>query len=217
MLSLAVTAGLVLLLVTPAVVVALVLEPYWQRAFRTPARQAELDRDETETWGSSNPVFVLMVLVFLGLPALFVIDGLVVRIDLLYNPRLSVFFPFDTYVQLAGVVLATLGLAILTVTARVLAEHVFSRAADEREMLTTGIYAVVRHPYYLGFILFATGLVCLTLNYLAIVLLFPALFETDGRFVTRVVADEERELVDRFGPEYEEYRQRTGRFVPKLR
>lgn len=217
MLPMTITAGLVLLLVTPAVVVALVLEPYWQRKFRTPAREAELDRDETESWGSSNPVFIVMVIVFLGLPALFVVDGLVVRIGLLYNPRLSVFFPLDTYVQIVGVGLATLGLAILTVTARVLAEHVFSKAADEREMLTTGIYAYVRHPYYLGFVLFTTGLVCLTLNYLAMVLLVPALFETDGRFITRVVADEERELVERFGRVAEEYRARTGRFLPKLR
>lgn len=217
MLPITITAGLLFLLVVPAAILALVLEPYWQRRFRTAARQRELDAGEVESWGSADAGWIFLVFIVLGIPVLLVMDGLVVRIGLLYRPQLSFFFPFDTQLQLAGAVLAAVGLTVLAVTTRMLAEHVFAKAINEREMLTTGIYAYVRHPYYLGFFLFTVGLLWLTLNILMVVLVVPTLFEADGRFITRVVADEERELVQRYGPAYEKYMARTGRFLPKFR
>ncbi len=79
-------------------------------------------------------------------------------------------------------------------------------------LLTEGIYARVRHPRYLqmslglmAFVLFANYLAAWILFVLFVAALFP---------LTWI---EERELRERFGREYEAYRARTPRFIPKLR
>lgn len=86
-----------------------------------------------------------------------------------------------------------------------------SRGEEERgTLLREGIYGVIRHPRYVEALL---G-VCtygLFVNYVGIYVLvalsFPMLF--------LVVLIEERELLDRFGAEYEAYRREVPRFVPR--
>lgn len=80
---------------------------------------------------------------------------------------------------------------------------------DGPKLLTEGIYARVRHPRYVEVIV---GVLAYALfaNHLAIYLLWlvtiPALYA--------IVVLEERELLERFGEEYEAYRERVPRFVP---
>jgi protein-S-isoprenylcysteine O-methyltransferase Ste14 len=85
--------------------------------------------------------------------------------------------------------------------------------SDKREsrLLTEGIYARVRHPRYvglsleiLGFALFANYLA----SYFVTALTLPVLY--------LIVVLEERELLERFGAEYEEYMRRVPRFLPRL-
>lgn len=75
------------------------------------------------------------------------------------------------------------------------------------KLITTGIYARMRHPRYLEVMLF-TAAYAFFANYVgvyvAMVLSVPALYV--------VVVLEERELSDRFGLEYEEYCRRVPRF-----
>lgn len=217
MLPVSMVAGLVLFLLAPLAVLALVLDPYWQREFRTPARKRELEAGGKTSFEPSDIGSVVEVGVTLGVPALLVVDGLFVRIGLLYHPRLTLFFPFDSWVQVAGAVVAAVGVAVIYVAIRILDERVFARAEHERELVTTGLYAHVRHPFYLGLFLFAVGILCLTLNALVALLVGLSLIELNGRFITQVVADEEQELLERFGGDYEEYMERTGRFLPKFR
>lgn len=217
MLPITTAAWLLLLLWAAAVPLALVLERYWARKFRTPARKRERVAEKVTSRNPAELVWVVTGLgILLGLPAMLIVDGLVLRIGLLYHLQLSFFTPFDTQLQLLGAVLAAVGIVILFVAGRTLAEHVFGKATDERELVTTGLHAHVRHPFYLGIILIPVGLILLTLNYLASLLLIPAWFERDGRFLTQVVAEEERDLAERFGAEYEAYREQTGRFFPKF-
>ena len=79
-------------------------------------------------------------------------------------------------------------------------------------MLKEGIYASVRHPRYAAVIVGVAG-VALFVNYLGIyvftVLAVPALW--------LVVILEERELAERFGREYEQYRSEVPMFIPRLR
>jgi protein-S-isoprenylcysteine O-methyltransferase Ste14 len=81
-----------------------------------------------------------------------------------------------------------------------------------QRLLQQGIYARVRHPRYLGSIL---GLLALTFfsNHLGLYLLCPAFVLG----IYGVTALEERELVQRFGDEYEAYRSRVPRLLPRLR
>ncbi len=78
-------------------------------------------------------------------------------------------------------------------------------------LLTTGVYAVIRHPRYvqlflglLGSALIANYLVL----YLAVALWLPGIYV--------IVRLEEEELRDRFGPAYDEYRRRVPRFLPRI-
>jgi protein-S-isoprenylcysteine O-methyltransferase Ste14 len=81
--------------------------------------------------------------------------------------------------------------------------------ADDR-LLTEGIYARIRHPRYvqLWLALLAWALFA---NYLAAYAVALAALP----LLRLVVALEERELRQRFGSEYEAYRRRVPRFIPR--
>ena len=82
--------------------------------------------------------------------------------------------------------------------------------SDGGRLLTEGVYARVRHPRYVAVLL---GLISVALfsNYLALYLLLP--IGAAGLYL--IVRLEERELVERFGDEYETYRDRVPMFVPR--
>ncbi len=212
--------GIILLLWT-------VVGPYLEKKHMTEAMKAELaapraEKGQRHVWEIIAPIFII------GVPALFIVDGLVFRIGLLYSPYLSFFNPFDTYVQAAGAVLASIGLVIMVVVGKTLILEVFSRAPEERKMISTGIYAYVRHPFYLSFILIPIGMFLITLNVVGLLLLPPLLFFTNsdlevcGRkgkmtFIFKAMECEEMAMIQRFGKEYEKYMGRTGRLLPRIR
>jgi protein-S-isoprenylcysteine O-methyltransferase Ste14 len=78
-------------------------------------------------------------------------------------------------------------------------------------LVTTGPYRYVRHPFYLSFALAVVGGSLAMANWF--ILLAGAL--PLGFLVARTRI-EEAKLAERFGAEYEEYRRRVGRFVPRL-
>lgn len=229
MLPLKLATALLLLLVGGGMLLWAGAGPRWERKFRTEARRREIEAERGKrrlrtpgsvAWGLASRV------ISVGLPALFVIDGLVFRVGVLYAPQFTFFNPFDTPIQIAGFVLAAVGLGIVAIAGRTLAEQVFAKAREERRMITTGIYAHVRHPLYLSFVLIPLGVVLLTLNYFALLLPLAFWFFTDadleacGRrgkltFLTTAIECEEEGLRRRFGDEYEQYAQRTGKLFPK--
>ena len=79
------------------------------------------------------------------------------------------------------------------------------------ELVTTGLYGLVRHPIYALSILLMTCTVVVvpTLPVAAMAVVHIGLMLTKAR-------NEERFLVGRHGPAYQQYMQRTGRFVPRL-
>jgi protein-S-isoprenylcysteine O-methyltransferase Ste14 len=86
-------------------------------------------------------------------------------------------------------------------------------APDKRpqQLITTGIYATIRHPRYVQICLGFLGS-ALIANYLALYLIVTLWLP--GIYV--IVLLEEKELRDRFGPAYDDYCRRVPRFVPKL-
>jgi len=112
---------------------------------------------------------------------------------------------------------AAAGLVILFWVGRILAVNVYRKATEERELLQSGIYAYIRHPFYLHFLLLPTGLLLLTLNPFMLVVLL-AYLTLDGPVLPSTwMRDEERELAGRHGPTYDAYHERTGRWLPRLR
>jgi protein-S-isoprenylcysteine O-methyltransferase Ste14 len=85
-------------------------------------------------------------------------------------------------------------------------------AHKEGALATTGPYARVRHPQYLGFILIMVGFL-LQWPTFATLAMFPILLLVYRRLATR----EERDVRAEFGGAYDAYALATPRFVPRLR
>lgn len=81
---------------------------------------------------------------------------------------------------------------------------------DAGTLLTEGPYARVRHPRYLEVLVGMTGY-ALVANYAGVYLLTLLC----AAALHGVVLLEERELLDRFGAAYEEYRARVPRYLPR--
>lgn len=79
-------------------------------------------------------------------------------------------------------------------------------------LVTTGPYAIVRHPIYLGVFVLLAALALLAANFL---ILLPTVALLTLLYVQ--LPDEESMLIDRFGDQYREYMKRTPRFVPSLK
>jgi protein-S-isoprenylcysteine O-methyltransferase Ste14 len=136
---------------------------------------------------------------------------------LVRRPILAV--EFGTSVPLSALGVALLVVATLLrariqrrVGARILSG--LPELAPERyptTLVTEGIYARIRHPRYVQFMIAFLGWALLA-NYLCLYVLWlvwiPAIY--------LIVLLEERELRDRFGSEYEAYGRRVPRFVPRL-
>src|SRR5208283_5311646 len=78
-------------------------------------------------------------------------------------------------------------------------------------LITTGVYAIIRHPRYVQLFLGLLGS-ALIANYL--VLYLAAALWLPGIYV--IVRLEEKELRDRFGPAYDEYSRRVPRFLLRI-
>lgn len=87
-----------------------------------------------------------------------------------------------------------------------------SRAAYPGRLLQDGIYARIRHPRYLGVLLGTTGM-ALVANHLGVYVVVGVCVAG----LWPLIAIEERELLDRFGPAYADYRSRVPALVPRRR
>ncbi len=81
---------------------------------------------------------------------------------------------------------------------------------EEHALVSTGPYALVRHPMYTSFLLMAVGQALLLPNWFAgpVGLVGFAIL-----FFLRV-DKEERMMMDNFGPQYSAYMERTKRLIP---
>jgi protein-S-isoprenylcysteine O-methyltransferase Ste14 len=89
--------------------------------------------------------------------------------------------------------------------------NVLYRAQLEHRLATAGIYARMRHPQYVGFVLIMFGFLLQWPTILTLVM-FPILVGMYGYLATR----EEADMLREFGSEYERYAARTPRFFPSL-
>jgi methanethiol S-methyltransferase len=79
------------------------------------------------------------------------------------------------------------------------------------KLATTGPYAYVRHPQYVGFVLIMFGFL-LQWPTLLTLAMFPVLVW----MYARLARSEEREVIEEFGDAYRRYSDRVPAFVPRL-
>lgn len=82
----------------------------------------------------------------------------------------------------------------------------------DHRLVQDGPYRRVRHPMYPGFVTMTLGMLLLSANWLIGV---PPLLGVVYVMTVRTPR-EEAMLLERFGEEYRRYRERTGRFLPRL-
>ncbi len=111
-------------------------------------------------------------------------------------------------------------LVIFAVVLSILARHElgsnWTHAADyqikrRHALITTGIYAYIRHPIYLGFICMVLGVQLIVGSYLVLLFILTLPF-----FAFRQAIQEERLLLEHFGDEYVAYQKKTSLFLPYL-
>lgn len=83
---------------------------------------------------------------------------------------------------------------------------------EEHELITRGIYRVIRHPMYASQWLWVIAQPLLLQNWIAG---FLNLLVFIAFYFLRVKAEEQM-MLDSFGAQYQDYMKRTGRVLPKL-
>jgi protein-S-isoprenylcysteine O-methyltransferase Ste14 len=137
-------------------------------------------------------------------------------------PLLYVFTPLLAFANYAS----PLWIGVTGVVVLVLGDWVFWRAhkdlggnwsptleiRQEHTLVTRGLYQRIRHPMYLSIWLLVIAQAMILPNYLAG---FSGLLPFGLLYFHRV-GKEEQMMLEEFGSEYEQYRQRSGRLLPKL-
>jgi protein-S-isoprenylcysteine O-methyltransferase Ste14 len=114
-------------------------------------------------------------------------------------------------VRWIGVALGAIGGTLRTLPVFVLGRRFSGLVAIQKEhrLVTTGIYATIRHPSYLGLLMTTVGWVLVFRS--GVGLIIAALFVP---IILGRIRAEERLLASQFGAEYEAYRARTSRLIP---
>lgn len=123
-------------------------------------------------------------------------------------------YPLRPAALVAGIVLLLLGLWLLYRSHADLGSN-WSVTLEVREghrLITGGVYRHVRHPMYLALLAYGLGQALALPNWVA----GPAYLAGVLCLVTFRIGPEERMMTEAFGTDYEGYRGRTGRLLPRL-
>ncbi|MBI3859057.1 MAG: isoprenylcysteine carboxylmethyltransferase family protein [Thaumarchaeota archaeon] len=145
------------------------------------------------------------------LPMLLGFDGILKSPQIFYAPFLT--FPtfHDEYLQSIGAIALLMASLIMLWASSFLARYVYGMSPDQRPLIRSGPYRYVRHPVYLSFTLFGIGTFLLSLNFLMLITFSYMVF-----MAHTYLSEEERELPQKYGMEYEEYKKSTGGLLPKI-
>ena len=82
-------------------------------------------------------------------------------------------------------------------------------------LITNGPFAYVRNPLYVGNMLLYAGVGIMSMALFPWLLILAVAWFYVQYYL--IVSQEEEYLIERFGKEYEEYKESVGRFIPKIR
>jgi protein-S-isoprenylcysteine O-methyltransferase Ste14 len=132
-------------------------------------------------------------------------------IEFLRTFLLYVFFQ-NELLWIAGFLLTSLGI-ILHAWSRLARQEMATSWAmtNQHKLVTNGPYSSIRHPSYSAYMMCFLGLFLLVPSPVTL-LLIPGIW---GYYL--IAQTEETMLLKHFGEEYEEYREHTGMFIPRIR
>jgi protein-S-isoprenylcysteine O-methyltransferase Ste14 len=164
-----------------------------------------------------NKLFLVLVAIgYFGIWPLWVMGIVLLFLNRYYAALdfLTFSSPMASFVQTAGLVVLYVGALFFAWAIGFAGKHLrpsISGVHANHRLVQDGPLGVVRHPYYVSYVLILVGLS------LALATLWPlllALCVVIGMGPTAKA--EEEQLTALFGKDYEEYQQRVGRFFPKL-
>lgn len=82
---------------------------------------------------------------------------------------------------------------------------------EERKLITTGVFSRIRHPLYLGTMMFYLSFIFLYISLLSIIVFvfIAIIYDILARY-------EEKDLVRLLGSEYEDYIKKSSRWIPYI-
>lgn len=86
---------------------------------------------------------------------------------------------------------------------------VFGETREKPQVITTGVFSIVRHPIYFGSILLYLGFILLSLSLLSVLVWILVIV-----FYYMISRHEEKLLTQRFGSAYEEYKKKVPMLFP---
>lgn len=130
----------------------------------------------------------------------------------LLAPRVGPDWPAPTALRIAGSIAVLGGIAILGASVVALGKSLtpFPRPLPTAELVTSGVYRLVRHPIYFGILLAALGVSLWSMSPLRL-----ALTVVLAVFFDRKASREEEWLLERY-PAYPAYRSRVSKLLPYL-
>ena len=104
------------------------------------------------------------------------------------------------------------GLILVTAVYFIRSGHVVVKHEQRPSgVVSTGAFRFVRHPLYLGSIMFYIGLAVSTASLFSLVLVAVIFI-----FYNHIASYEEKLLEDRFNEAYRSYKKRTGKWLPRI-
>lgn len=125
--------------------------------------------------------------------------------------RIAFAYPF---LEVGGLVLMAAGFAVRLAAARSLKgqfTHSVTVQAEDK-LVRTGLYRSIRHPAYAGELMTLLGVGLALGNWLSVL----ALFGIPLLALLYRISVEEKTLLEHYGEEYREYRERTKRLIPGI-
>ncbi|MBN1316880.1 MAG: isoprenylcysteine carboxylmethyltransferase family protein [Anaerolineales bacterium] len=143
------------------------------------------------------------------MPTMYLLIAMIIMVALHFIFPLYMLIP--PVWNLSGILPVVIGLAI-----NLMADGAFKKAnttvkpfQESNALITSGVFRITRNPMYLGFVLILIGIALLlrSLSPFIVIIVFAILID---QIYIRV---EERMLADKFGSEWDAYRQTTRRWI----
>jgi protein-S-isoprenylcysteine O-methyltransferase Ste14 len=155
-----------------------------------------IEKNGEHPFGDSGQLILLVLFLLI-----WVVDSFFLRIST---------FLSDDFSLLTRLVI--LSLALIAAVYLIRSGHaVVSHGQHPSGVVSTGAFQYVRHPLYLGSIMFYLGLAVSTASLFSLVLVVLIFI-----FYNFIASYEEKLLEDRFHEEYRNYKIKTGKWVPRI-